>query len=1174
MLPRPTPASPPRPRTTSAHTVLALSALLTVACSNGGGGSEILVDPFDLLRVVATEPTAADVWLDDPVRVTFSRPIDESSLSLTTVRCEALDQSGQGTGTVVAGSFQLANDGTVVTFQPRLPRDASTAHGGLQPGVTYRVQLPGGEVAAGEAVRDQRGRSLSAPAQFEFTTRTGATVAELYRNRQPGGPRRLGLTITTATTLDEVPLNRFGTPPVEVRLNFDQPLDPAADNVPYGLDTDPLRRDPAARGNLFLEYDDPVEGTVWIPADVEFERNAPDGATVVLHPVGVLPNNATVRIVVEAALRDLSGEANLGAAGYDRVFGTFRTVAAWGQQWNGIVERFDAEAPLDRLAAFGEPMAEVGPGYLRAGFDFEGSDTTFDLTAPQSSLVLNTNTTTLTPTEGTARTFVGGVFALRNLTVPQGSLVEGTGSNPLVFLCAGAVHIAGTISVAGRNGQRGWAGGGQYRGPGDLMAGTAGSPSIPGIVGNVGGFGRCGGGSGGSGSPATAQRDLRGATGFGPGQQPGGGGRGGYLACVAGCYTGFGYNGSGGGSGGGGGALATIGDPHYRGTTPSTIAPNTPPSAQTAFQQVLGFGGTGCSGGSGTRTSFLAGGEPGSVVLTDTRHDNDFWGAGYDPRRRLRIVGELSAPIGGGGGGGGGDTSPQFQCSLTAGLPFADFRGGGGGAGGGVVVIKALGEIRITSTGRVTADGGNGGGGEQVGACGESGGGGGGAGGMVVLMSATAIRIEAHGSAAQNRFVYGSGSGGPFAGNDYDFAISADGGICTTGGFGTVNVARKYPASGQTMLPGTTYDTEPLGGFGGMGIVQLMTPPGDNADGTNTVLDDHIHFYLPGQLQGASSGLPAPIGAAGKRQLLAWRGLPDGGAAVDDFGNPVLIGNDEGDIRPAPLLLPSPVSYRTRARSRWIDTGRSDRRPLTVADGGARGIVVGAGSVQGPRFQFAGIDPDTGFAEWSPPGTLAVPTLAPTVVPPTGIASASADATFLGAPAYRVQLATAALGTPERFVAHDADLLGNGGGLIGSFRILSHSDSALLLEPNGALLPTDAVQVRVVARFFRVAAGGIDGLPIDPFASTTRPRANVRIGFAFHREPNAADPLAGRYPTDGFVHDLQDPALSTWLAANRPRFVMWDVLFDMAHDSGPGPAVAQPFAPRLELRELRLPFRF
>jgi hypothetical protein len=1146
---------------------MALSALLTVACSNGGGGTEIIVDPFDLLRVVATEPTAADVWLDDPVRVTFNRPVDESSLSLTTVRCEALDQSGQGTGSLVAGSFQLANDGTVVTFQPRLPRDASSAHGGLQPGVTYRVQLPGGEVAAGGAVRDQRGRNLSAPVQFEFTTRTGASVAELYRDRRPGGPRRLGLTITTATTLDEVPLNRFGTPPVEIRLDFDQPLDPAADNVPYGLDTDPVRRNQAARGNVFLEYDDPVEGTVWIPADVEFERNAPDGATVVLHPVGVLPNNATVRIVVEAALRDLAGEANLGAAGYDRVFGTFRTVAAWGQQWNGIVERFDAEAPIDRLAAFGEPMAEVGPGYLRAGFDFEGSDTTFDYTAPPGLSVLDTHIATLVPRTGQPRTFEGGVFDLRHLTLPTGSVVEAVGDNPLVLLCAGTVEIAGTLSVAGGNGGRGYGQfGGQYRGPGDVSSGTASTP------GNPGGIGRAGGGSGGEGSPSSVMRDFRGATGFGPGQQPGGGGRGGYLACTAGCYTGNGFNGSGGGSGGGGGAMATRGDPQFRGTTPSTIVPNTPPSAQTAFQQVLGYGGTGCSGGSGTRTAFLAGGEPATPLLADGRDDNNFWGVGYDPSRRLRITGELAAPIGGSGGGGGGDTPREPDCSPFGSFPFVDFRGGGGGAGGGVVVIKALGEIRITSTGRVTADGGNGGGGEQAGACGEAGGGGGGAGGMVVLMSATAIRIEAHGSAAQNRFVYGSGSGGPFAGNDYDFAISADGGVCTTGSVGVVNVQRKYPAAGQPQIPGTLYDTEPLGGFGGMGIVQLMTPPGDNADGTNTVLDDHIHFYLPGQLQGA--GLPAPIGAAGKQQLLAWRGLPDGGTARDDFGNPVLIGNDEGDIRPAPLLLPSPVSYRTRARSRWIDTGRSDRRPLTVADAGARGIVVGADSVQGPRFQFAGIDPATGFAEWNPPGTLAVPLAPPIVVPPTGIASASADATFLGAPAYRIQLATAALGAPERFVAHDADLLGSGGGLIGSFRILSHTADELLLDPNGALLPTDAVQVRIVARFFRVAAGGIDGLPIDPFAGTTRPRANVRIGFAFHREPNAADPLAGRYPTDGFVHDLADPALGTWLVQNRPRFVMWDVLFDMAHDSGTGPASPQPFAPRLELRELRLPFRF
>ena len=157
--------------------------------------------------------------------------------------------------------------------------------------------------------------------------------------------------------------------------------------------------------------------------------------------------------------------------------------------------------------------------------------------------------------------------------------------------------------------------------------------------------------------------------------------------------------------------------------------------------------------------------------------------------------------------------------------------------------------IEITPTGKITANGGNGGGGEQVGACGEAGGGGAGSGGMVVLMSATKIKIHAHNNG--NRYTY---EGDPSHTNNnstnknYNFAISADGGVCRTGTFGAPVVRRKYPANGQGMMSGTQYDSNPLGALGGMGIVQLMTPPGDNSDGTNTVLDDNIEIVL----------LPAP----------------------------------------------------------------------------------------------------------------------------------------------------------------------------------------------------------------------------------------------------------------------------------------------------------------------------
>jgi hypothetical protein len=119
--------------------------------------------------------------------------------------------------------------------------------------------------------------------------------------------------------------------------------------------------------------------------------------------------------------------------------------------------------------------------------------------------------------------------------------------------------------------------------------------------------------------------------------------------------------------------------------------------------------------------------------------------------------------------------------------------------------------------------------------------------------------------------------------------------VCVTGQFSTPVVSRKYPANGLLPMAGATYDSAPLGGFGGMGVIELVTRPGNNADGTNTVLDDGIILVQNGQI----------LLGAQKQRFLAWRGFPNAqGVPVDDSGTPTNIGSNEGDIRPTPILLP------------------------------------------------------------------------------------------------------------------------------------------------------------------------------------------------------------------------------------------------------------------------------
>lgn len=1165
-----------------------LSLLAFAACSGSGtvgsvgigtnGSSTNSGGDFVVLK---TDPVnGASIFLNDPISLDFSGDIDLDSATLSTMTFQALDQQGQPVSELVAGNFSIgtspgdSSPGRRLQFVPRFAGNNTYSNGGFKAGRSYLVQLVGGSSNNNTVLRDLRGKALERPLTFEFSTRDGTQPAQLFRNPKSGGPARVGtgVTVSTATSLDQVPLGLFGAPPLEIRLEFDQALNPNDFNVPTSFDPDPLVRDESTRGRIFLEYDDPSNllSPTWIPASVELERNDLTGATVALRPVGVLPNNATIRIIVEQNLEDISGENNQSNPSYNRVFGQIKTEAAYNQQWNGIAENFESTSQIDFGASFPESQAEVGQGYVRAGFAFEGNSTNFEYQPQANEVVLNTSFTQVVPKDGLPFTVAGGVFNFKNVNIPQGVTVRGTGPNPMVWLCSGTFNVSGTLTVSG--------------GPGARVD-TLQSANFA----KAGGVGPCGGGNGGEGTPSATLRDQRGAAGRGPLQVAGKGGRGGWLACTGGCYTGDGYNSSGGGSGGGGGTMATQGDINWRGAIPTGINPNV--ASQTSFQQVLGYGGSGCSGSSATRTAFLAGGEPGDLLFTDARQDNNFWGSAIDVSRNLRINGELSVPVGGGGGGGGGDTSPGFNCSLTGGNPTNDYSGGGGGGGGGVLIVKALQEITISQTGRITADGGNGGGGEQVGACGEAGGGGGGAGGMIILMSAKGIIIEAHGDpnvGDNGRFVYGSPSTTatathPFLGNDYNFAISADGGVCTTGGFGTVNVQNKYRASGTAMTPGTTYDSEPLGGIGGMGIVQLMVPPGENLDdGTNTRLDDNIHWRMPGD--GVSPQGTNLLGAA-KRQLIGWRGFPNAnGIYVDDDENPTDIGSNEGDIRPSPILMPVPFNSKSRVRSKWIDTGFSKRRGLAEIDNQARGLLLTDGAAVGPTFEFAGTDVSSsiaGYVDYEVVSGQAVRVRYPTPIAATPLDSIETDANYLGTQAYRLILADAVLGEANRYVQYEAELLNSAGSILAGYRILSHTDKELLVESTGGAVPSQATRVQVRAKFFKVVTNGSEGLG-PTYAAVGElpiPIANVRIGFAFHQDPDPTDIMNGRFPDTSeqdFVRNLNDPQLLQWIQTNgAPRYVQWDVVFDMAYKPGPAvPPSLNPSTPRPQLDFLRLPFRF
>lgn len=1114
--------------------------LLMLAAACGSGARTGGVGPAQDLVVIGSEPLSGSrLQLGDAFSIDVSAALDPVSLQADAFTFQVFDGDGAELAESVEGTFELGTasgdtaPGRRVTFLPRLP--TATGAAGLRAGRRYVVTIRGGDEGP---LRGIDGARIAATSRFEFTTVTGTTNRELYRDTRKGGPARAGFAVAPLDG-ELATLSLLGRMPVEVRLRFDQPLDPSPENLPLA---------PRERGRVWLEYDDPERGPgTWLPTTCELVENTQRGSTLVLRPIGVLPNAAAVRVVVSPELQDLSGEANTSAPGYDPLFGGFATQAGYEPRFAAVVAHFDAESVIDPDAAFVEPRAEVGPGYVRASLDFAGGAPQYDFEPTQREVVLNTDFTQVIPKVGAPFNVTGGVFAFRNVHIPAGCTVRGNGSKPMVWLVSGEVRIDGQLMVNGGEGSLGHRLT-QYRGPGDVLRNTNGGVwKVP----TPGGVGGCGGGDGGAGSA-----NMNGPTypetqpGFGSGQARGLGGGGGRMACLSAC--------GGRASGGGGGSFATQGDPGFKVAKPATPA--------TSFVQVLGRGGYGCTGSSGAGTRTLAGGSAGPLAFTDLARDNDFWGQGFDVRRQVRIAGELPALRGGSGGGGGGDSSSTNTCSTNNPSWLNDYGGGGGGGGGGVLLIQALGPIELGPMAHVSADGGNGNGGTQAGSNNIGAGGGGGSGGMVVLASGVRIRIHTH--------------GGTYTDNDFDFAISADGGVSLQSPYVSTAIEGKY----TTLHAAATWDATPTGGFGGMGVVQLMAPAGDNRDGTNTILDDNIELVRDGT---------TVLSGAEKMRYLCWPGFPnEQGVLVDDAGNPTALARTAGgDIRPNPVLLPAPFGARSKARSAWIDTGATQRRELASADGAPRGIVPevhdGVRYGAGPVFAFEGTfpagDPREGFLAYETLGVGIAPRVR-TLLPATAVTGIDASARFEGQAAYEVTLGSPALGVlRDRFANARCELLPTGGALLADLRILGHDATRLWLAPE-ALLP-DLVSIaaaRVVARAVDLATDGASGFGgARPLVSGgVAPPANVRIGFAFHADPSRAltsgvDPL--RYPSrvGAYVYDLSDPGVA---AETRMRpFLQFEVLFDLLFAESLGAAAPRVLAsnlPRPELRGLVVPFRF
>lgn len=156
------------------------------------------------LRLEQRRPDAAEgIYLNEPLVLHFSAPLDPLSVTRESVRIRAADG-----GPAAHGVFEV--DGERLRFRPDAPLEPTLSDGGLRPGTTYVVELAGFPRPDGLRARD--GRALES--SYRWTFRTAAPGEPLFADQTP-----------LASSLLQLDRARFGRDE-PIRLSCAEPLDP------------------------------------------------------------------------------------------------------------------------------------------------------------------------------------------------------------------------------------------------------------------------------------------------------------------------------------------------------------------------------------------------------------------------------------------------------------------------------------------------------------------------------------------------------------------------------------------------------------------------------------------------------------------------------------------------------------------------------------------------------------------------------------------------------------------------------------------------------------------------------------------------------------------------------------------------------------------------------------
>lgn len=873
--------------------------------SSCSGSSSPAQGGFQLVSISVPEGT---IWkINKAIEMRFNAEVDLLSVVFgSTIQIQT--PGGQSAfGKLAYKTVGGVEDRTTLVFQPFCPTLSDLSDAGFKPGGTaYKIFLPGKASGAGFTIKSLGGVALETAQTRNFTTPNSFDPTVVFADTAIGPPAFVSAQVqigsqapidlaTPSTPVPGLlPLNFYSDS--EERLTYivqlNQAVDPSSSNI---NDT-----------NVRIEFDadpDPV-GTDWqaLQTQVQIETNCPidaNGAQLSLTPVGILPQDVDLRVVLDSGFTDLVGQGGVVQTGFQ---GRTRTVAFPSltpstDSSDEILEEFDVGGTLptsleDTDAIFDTPSAVWDDGRLRAGFDFTGTggpNGDFDWHVTGTKF-FSTDVDSITggPNGVPSQTIsvVGGVVDVNDLVINPNAVLRVQGTQPLTILATGDVTIAGTIDISGFDAQ------------------PVGSLFIP-FQPETGAVGVARSGSGGTGSFLTTTSTPCGGDGFGAFEVPNAGGKGGETG-----FTTSSNKQHRRGGGGGGGRFALD-----QGGTLSATA-----------------GGTGHAQGFGAKstTDQPKGGQPGVGPFTDGILTNDFWGkqAIFDGGGALTdvIEGELAIPFAGYGGGAGGDSingasfpTVPFCC------PYKDKKGCGGGSGGGQLRIIALGKIIFQSDGstqgQILCTGGNGATGENVlGFDHIAGSSGGGSGGHVILESATQIDFT-------------DGGNNLPAASDFVSAIGANGGIGQTGG-----------------LTGNS-----SGGRGGPGLIQYHVPEANPAlaVGTNPVVNKIV---LPSTGGGESlADVTTPTGLVlipnfGARSKARSKWIALGGAKLEPDGTPGPVvfdfdGTDPDDAGPTPGQINSTANVVDELPPLLGPEGLGLTAPAPVVDAGGFTLILDATSL-------------------------------------------------------------------------------------------------------------------------------------------------------------------------------------------------------------------------------------